>query len=306
MEPKNILISGGSGLLGTRLTEILLERGYSVSWLSRNKGKSGNINIYKWDIESGFIEEEAIKEADYIIHLAGASVGGKRWNKGYKKEILESRTKSAGLLFSSVSTLNPNLKAFISASGIAIYGLDRGKELLTEDANKGSDFLAEVSKKWEEAADKFLQLNIRTVKVRIGIVLSAKGGALERLAQPIKLNVGAALGSGSQIMPWIHIDDLCEIFVKAIEDPSLKGVYNGVAPVPVTNKELTHSIAEVLNKKILLPNVPAFVLKIILGEFASSILGGLNVTSEKLQKAGFNFKFKNVRNALINLLARQE
>ena len=304
MDNKNVLISGGSGLIGIHLTGLLVAKGYQVSWLSRKEGTERNIKTYPWDYKSGKIDEAAVRQADYIIHLAGASVGDKRWTKEYKREILESRTRSTALLFDTIKRCNPHLKAFIGGSAVGIYGADRGEEWLKEETSYGNDFLVQVVKAWESEQERFAEKGIRTVKIRTGIVLSKTGGVLERMAGPIKLRAGSALGSGKQYVPWIHIDDLCGIFLKAVEDNSMKGEFNAAAPNPVTNEQLTMEIANVLDKKIILPNVPSFILKLVLGEFSSSVLGSERVSSDKIQKAGYQFKFEHVDSALKDLLEK--
>jgi uncharacterized protein len=302
MNNKKVLVTGGSGLIGTRLSEILIANGYDVSWLSRKEGRKGDIKIYSWDYSSGNIDERAVKQADYIIHLAGANVGEKRWTQDYKREILESRTKSTSLLFDTVKIHKPTLTAFIGGSAVGIYGADRGDEWLKEESTYGNDFLATVVKEWEKQIQRFFEAGIRTVKIRTGIVLSKSGGVLERMAGPIKLHAGSGLGSGKQFVPWIHIDDLCGIFIKAISDDNMTGPFNAVAPNPVTNQYLTEEIAKALDKKILLPNVPSFILKMALGEFSSSVLGGERVSAEKIQNVGYQFKFPSVDKALKDLL----
>jgi uncharacterized protein len=303
MTDEKVLITGGSGLIGSKLSELLINRRYEVAWLSRKSGNTGGIRLYQWDYKSGKLDQEAIQDCNYIVHLAGASVGDKRWSKEYKKEILESRTKSTALLFDYVKKFNPALKAFIGGSAVGIYGADRGEEWLKEDAGYGDDFLAKVVKEWEAETEKFTSLGIRTVKIRTGVVLSDSGGALEKMVLPIKMHAGAALGSGKQYVPWIHIDDLCEIFIKAIEDQRLSGAYNAAAPSPVTNEQLTKEIGRAMGKSIILPNVPTFVLKLALGEFSSSVLGSEKVSSEKIQKAGYQFRFSTVDKALNDLLS---
>jgi uncharacterized protein len=299
---RNILITGGSGLIGLRLTELLSAKGYEVNWLSRKSGNNGKIRMYQWDYKKATIDKEAIEKCNYIINLAGANVGEKRWTKEYKIEILESRTKATALLFEMVKNYNPSLKAFISGSAVGIYGADRGEEWLKEDSSQGDDFLADVVKEWERESEKFERIGIRTVRIRTGIVLSKNGGVLEKMSQPIKMHAGAALGSGKQFVPWIHIDDLCRIFVKAIEDETLSGAFNAAAPTPVTNLQLTKEIGRVLDKSIILPNVPAFVLKLALGEFSSSVLGSERVSSEKIQRAGYQFQYLTIDKALNDLV----
>ncbi|GAB4110981.1 MAG: TIGR01777 family oxidoreductase [Thermoflexibacter sp.] len=301
---KNVLITGGTGLVGQRLSEILLNKGYSISYLTRNKKNTTDfpqIKLYEWNIRTNEIEEEAIQKADYIIHLAGAGVADEKWTPLRKKEILESRTLSTQLLVDKINTTPNQVQAFVSASAIGYYGLDTGNTWQYENTeSQAKDFLAEVVKAWESTI--FKTQKVRTVAIRIGVVLSQKGGALEKMAQPVRFYTGAALGSGLQYISWIHIDDLCEIFAKALEDSQMSGIYNGVAPNPVTNEVLTKTIGKVLNRPILPVNVPAFALKLALGEMAGIVLGGNRVSSEKIEKAGYKFRFTNVEDALTNLL----
>jgi len=297
-----VLITGGTGLIGSRLTEILLQHGYEVSYLSRKK-EDGKIKKYQWDIHRQAIDEEALLNADFIINLAGANVFEKKWNKEFKKEILESRTQSVQLLYEKLKVLPHHVKAFVSASAIGYYGLDTGEEWMHEEAAAGDDFLAEVVFKWEQAIKQIESLSIRTAIFRIGIVMSNKGGALDKLIGPIKKSAGAVIGSGKQYVSWVHIDDVCYLFMKALEDESVKGVYNATAPNPVTNDELTHEVAKAVGKSIVLPNVPAFALKLMLGsEKASIVLGGNRVSSEKIARTGYNFHFNELKSALQNLL----
>lgn len=299
---QNILITGGTGLVGGRLTTLLHEKGYQVAHLSRKHSENNPVNTFVWDIQKGIIEEEALTFPDHIIHLAGANVADRRWTEERKKVILKSRTKSANLLFEKLHSTGHHVQTFVSASAVGIYGIDNGDRLITENSKYGNDFLANVTKAWEACADQMNELGIRVVKLRVGIVLSDKGGALKALSKPIRLGAGAPLGSGEQYMSWIHIDDLCNMFVKAIEDTDMHGAYNAVAPNPVTNETMTEKVAEVLNKPLLLPNVPAFVLKLLLGERASFILGGSKVSSAKMESTGFQYKFPGPGPALEDLL----
>ncbi|HXA01141.1 MAG TPA: TIGR01777 family oxidoreductase [Cytophagaceae bacterium] len=300
--PQNVLITGGTGLVGSRLTEMLIEKGYEVLHLSRGHGK-GNIKTYTWDLSKGSIDEEALKDVDYIVNLAGAGVFDEKWNKTFKNEIIKSRTDAVDLICAKLKSASHYVKAFVCASAIGIYGDDTGESIITEDQPAGKDFLSEVVTKWESAADKIQELGIRTVKMRTGIVLSSKGGALSKMATPIAKGAGAALGSGKQFISWIHIDDLCGMYIKAIEDENMKGAYNAVAPNTVTNEALTHAIAKQFGKSIHLPNVPGFALKLLLGsEKAMVVLGSVKVSSEKIVKQGFQFKFSDLGLALQNLL----
>lgn len=302
----NVLITGGTGLIGSRLTQILRQKGYQVSYLSRSKG-DGEVKKYLWNIEKQVLEEEAISTADYIINLAGEDILQKKWSKEFKKEIVKSRTESINLLHEKLRSTAHSVKVFISASGISYYGMDTREKIMNESSPSGNDFLSEVVRKWEDAADRIQDLNIRTVKFRIGIVLSNKGGALEKLLNPIRMGAGAALASGKQYISWIHIDDLCYMFLKALEDERMHGVYNAVAPGPVSNAELTTEVAKKVDKSIHLPNVPAFALKWMLGsEKAELVIGGNNVSADKILRTGFQFKFPQLKDALEDLFAKEK
>jgi len=304
--PKTILITGGTGLIGNRLTELLLEKGHKVRYLSRNPQKTDKIPAYKWDIAKQEIDPQAFAGVDAIVHLAGAGIADKKWDKERKKVILESRTKSTQLLKKYLLETDHQIKAFVGASAIGYYGYDSGGVWKKEDSRFGDDFLATVTKAWEEEVDALAKecKTIRTVKLRIGIVLSENGGALKEMVKPIKWGVGAPLGPGDQFMSWIHIDDLCRMFIYAIENDDLQSAYNAVAPNPITNKEFTKIAAKALKKPLWLPNVPAFVLKLILGEMASMILGGSRISCEKIEKTGFQFQFTEASTAVSDLLKR--
>jgi uncharacterized protein (TIGR01777 family) len=299
---KNILITGASGLIGSRLTKMLLQKGYHVSHLGRAK-KSGPVNSFVWNVDKGEIDQEALTGIDTIIHLAGAGVADKRWNENRKQEILESRTKSSALLYETLKKGNHSVKAVVSASAIGYYGFCLDERIFTEDSKPGSDYLAQVTKAWEEKVDKISSLGIRVAKLRIGIVLSEKGGALAEMAKPVRFGVGAPLGTGKQYLSWIHIDDLCSLFIKAVEDEQMHGAYNAVCDW-VTNEAITKSIARVLRKPLWLPPVPGFIMKIIVGEMAVIVVNGSKVSSEKIRKIGFTFQYPELNEALIELLNR--
>jgi uncharacterized protein len=296
-----VLITGGSGLIGHQLSKKLKERGYEVAFLSRKKKLLPGITVYNWDLKKHEIEKEAIELSDHIIHLAGANVSSKRWSKKRKKIIVESRTKSAELLFERVKNTG-HLKTFISSSAIGFYGTLTSDKIFTEADPPGHDFLAETCRLWEEAADKFQDYGIRAVKIRSGIVLSNKGGALQKMLAPIEIGLGSAIGNGQQYMPWIHIDDLCEIYIKALEDSKMKGAYNAVAPDDKTNKEFNQAIARVLNEPFWFPNTPGFFLKLIFGKMANIITKGSRISPKKIMETGFHFKFPDLESALKDLL----
>ncbi len=299
---KKILITGASGLIGSRLTELLLQKGYQVSHLGRSK-KTGSVPSFIWDVDKGVLDQQALEGVDTIIHLAGAGVADKRWTESRKKEILESRTKSSLLLYNTLANTNHTVKSVVSASAIGYYGFGFGEEVFTEVSQPGNDYLAQVVKEWEESVDKISSLNLRLVKLRIGIVLSDKGGALVEMAKPIRLGIGAALGTGKQYLSWIHLDDLCAMFIKAVEDETLQGAYNATSGDWVTNQELTKLIAKVLKRPLLLPNVPGFIMKIIVGEMAVIVVNGSKVAADKIKKTGFKFNHTDLETTLKSLLS---
>jgi len=297
-----VLITGGTGLIGTRLTELLIEQGYKVKLLSRNKREIPNVEVYQWDIEKSIIDNEAFKNTDYIIHLAGSGIADEKWTDERKKDIINSRTESAQLLFDHLKANNNTVKAIISASGIGIYGGDSGSSLMKEDSTYGSDFLAETCIVWEKSLEQFETLGLRRVSIRIGIVLSEKGGALPKLIEPIKLGAGSALGSGKQIMSWIHIDDVCNMFIHALKNEEMHGAYNAVSPTPVSNETFTKIAAKVLHRWKLPFNVTAKAIQLLFGEMSIAILSNNNVSNEKVVKTGFNYKFIQLEEALRDLL----
>ena len=294
---KKILITGASGLIGSRLTEMLIEHGHHVAHLGRTK-KEGAVKSYVWNIEENQVEAGALEDIDTIIHLAGAGVADKPWTKARKREILESRTHSTRLLFDTLTNGKHTVRSFISASAVGYYGFERNDEVFTENSPPGNDFLATVVKQWENEVDAIQTLGIRVVKIRVGIVLSEKAGVLKEIMKPVKFYIGAPLGSGDQYISWIHLDDLCNIFICAVENPVLRGPYNATAPAPVTNRQLTQTIARSLHKPLLFPAVPSFALKLFLGEMAGIVLNGSQVSSEKIRQAGFQFRFTTVGDAV--------
>lgn len=291
-------------MIGKRLTDLLLQRGYHVSHLGRGEHKS-KVPSFIWDIERHYIDPQAIKDVDAIVHLAGANIGEKRWTKKRKKEILESRIGPTRLLYDVLKKQTHAVKAIICAAGSSYYGLDNGGKLAKEDDKPGDDFLALVCQRWERELDKFMELGLRVVKLRAAIVLSTRGGALKKMKKPTELYAGAVLASGKQPMTWIHIDDHCGIIIKSIEDDSMEGAYNSVAPNPVTNEQFTKEMALALHRPIIFPHAPAFVLKLIFGEMADLVLNGIRISSEKIIRAGYTFKFPNIKEALADLLEKK-
>ncbi|MES2650638.1 MAG: TIGR01777 family oxidoreductase [Bacteroidota bacterium] len=295
--PKNILITGATGLIGRQLIPHLQKQGHTISILSRRRIAIQGVTVFVWDIEKQTIEADALKGIDTVIHLAGESIADKRWTAKRKAQIIDSRVKSAQLLYQTIKETNTPIKTFISASAVGYYG-DRRDEFLWENSGPGKGFLAKCCVKWEDAADMGLEMGIRVVKVRVGLVLSKKDGALLAIAKPIKFFVGAPLGSGRQWMPWVHIDDVVGIFTKAVEDEAIIGAYNAAAPYPVTNKLLTKRIAWRLSRPVWPLHVPKAVLKVILGEASIMALMSSNTAAQKILDAGYQFKYLDLDEAL--------
>lgn len=281
---------------------MLLREGYQVRHLGRTL-KMGPIPSFLWNISSSHIEKDTFNGVDAIIHLAGAGIADQPWTPKRKQQILQSRTNSTALLCDKLKTTKNSVKTFIASSAIGYYGFERD-QIFKEDHEPGTDFLADVVKRWEAEVDKIQTLSIRTVKIRTGIVLSAEGGALPEIAKPVRYWVGAPLGTGQQCMSWIHIEDLCRMFLYALVNEQLRGAYNGVGPTWTTNSELTKSVARILKKPLWLPRIPPFVLKMMLGEMANLVLFGSKVSSEKIQHVGFEFRFPSLEGALTNLFQR--
>lgn len=305
---EKILITGGTGLVGKALTEALLERGFHVIVLTRRLPEIpypvSRISYATWNIEKQTIDKDAVQEADYIIHLAGASVTKKQWTKKRKLEIVNSRVDSGKLIVESVKTIPNKIKAIISASAIGWYGPDfeNKKISFSEEAPAANNFLGLTCKQWEAAFEPLSFLCKRLVKFRIGIVLSNEGGALAEFKKPLKFGLAAILGSGKQIISWIHIDDLVRLFLFAIDNKEISGTYNAVAPNPLTNKELILAIAKKEKRKFYIPiHVPSFVLKLMLGEMSVEVLKSATVSCKKIQEAGFIFQYSTIEKAIQQL-----
>jgi uncharacterized protein (TIGR01777 family) len=298
----SVLITGGSGLVGRYLTSALLSEGYKVSHLSRKANQFGKVRVFRWDPEKAILNPQVFEGIDYIVHLAGANIGEKRWTKRRKVEILDSRVDSAKLLFKIISENDIKLKAFISASAIGYYGSRTSDKIFTEEELPGKDFLGSTCKLWEEAADQFVNTGARIVKIRTAVVMEKSDSALSKLLKPARLGVFPRLGNGRQYMPWIHIADLCGIYLKAIQDDNMEGVYNAVSPQHITQSEFMKTLAQVMKKPFFHPPIPSFFLKMVLGEMADVVLKGSRVSSVKLKNARYNFLFSNLEDTLYDVI----
>lgn len=299
-----VLITGATGLIGKELVKLLLEKNHSVHYLTTSKTKieeKPNYIGFYWNPQQGKIDESCLYGVDVIVHLAGANIA-KRWTNAYRQEIIESRTLSGELLFNLIKKTPNQVKQIISASGTAIYP-DSLDKVYDETATATEDsFLSHVVKKWEETANRFQVLGLKVCKLRTGIVLSNQGGALPEMVKPIALGLGAGMGSGKQMQSWIHIADLVALYYMAIEK-QWDGIYNAVTPHPVSNQELTKVIAKTLKKPLFLPNIPKFVMQLVLGDMCYLLFSGKNLSAQKVIDAGFHFRFPDIEKALMNLYA---
>ena len=297
-----VLITGATGMIGSKLTKLCRDRGIEVNYLTTSKNKIKNEKDYQgfyWDPKSGEIEIGCLEGVTTIVHLAGASIA-EPWSPSYKKTIIKSRVETAKLLRNTLADNPHQVENFISASAIGVYPSSLEKLYFEDDDVIADNFVGEVVRKWEAAADDFQNIGLDVAKIRVGLVLAKEGGMLEKIKKPVSLNMGSALGSGKQWQSWIHIEDLAGIFLFAIEN-QLTGVYNAVAPNPVTNKELTHELANQMGKSVWLPKVPKLALKALLGEMSQIVLSSQLVSCKKIESAGYTFKFKNLSRALGDL-----
>lgn len=309
-----VVITGGTGLIGTALTKALVQKAYDVIILSRSKISSlqKNISYSVWNVERQTIDEEAIKKADCIVHLAGASIAEKRWTEKRKKEIAASRVKGGELLVKALKEIPNKVTAVVSASAIGYYGPDRlipgpsprgegSKRPFTETDPPYNDFLGTTVQQWENAIRPVKELGKRLTLVRTGIALSNDGGAYKEFKKPLKFGVASILGSGKQMVSWIHIDDLVRLYIEAIENNNWQEAFNAVAPKPVSNKQLIKEIARQTKNFYITAKLPSFVLKMVLGEMSIEVLKSTTVSSEKVQKKGFQFLYPSIETAIENL-----
>ena len=294
---RKVLITGGSGLIGRRLSFLLKSRGYEVRILSRSNNPKNSYKTFLWNISEKTINDSAFEDLNHIIHLAGAGIADKRWSEKRKKKIIASRVASTNLLYNTVKRLKTPLDSFISASATGYYGAITSETIFEEKDKPAKDFLGKVCSLWEDSIFQFNEIKIRTVALRTGIVLSKDGGALKKMKTPII----TSLGNGKQYMPWIHIDDLCELYIKAIEDQEFKGAFNAVSSEHISNLSFSKKVSKIFNHPFLALGTPSFILQIVFGEMSTIILNGSRISANKIKQAGFKFKFENLEKALKNL-----
>lgn len=297
-----ILISGGTGLIGITLARHLAKAGHQVRILSRQPGPLSGIETYYWNVEKAEIDERAFNGVEHIVHLAGSAIADKRWTPERKREILDSRVNSILLITQVILKKGIILKSFVGASAVGIYGMKTSEREYHEEDHGPRDYLSDTCIAWENAYTNIIKNSERSCILRIGIVLSLKGGALQKLLPLFRVGLGSAVGSGRQYMPWIHLDDLIAIFTESIFNNRFAGIYNAVAPEPVSSREFCRQLAQALHRPFFMPSVPAFTLKLFFGEMAGILLEGSRVSSEKLMNAGFRFRFPSLKAAFSHLL----
>ena len=297
---KKILVTGGTGLVGDLLTKKLQDQGYDVNIMSRNPEKVKNLKAFYWDSKKQEIDEKCLDGIDTIIHLAGENIADGRWTDQRKKILISSRTESIGLLYDLMKRREHQVKAVLSASAVGFYG-DRANEILDEESFVGTGFLAHCCNEWEKAVDQGTEIGLRVAKFRIGLLLTPKGGVLEIFKLMVKTFTATKLGSGQQWFPWIHSDDLIGMFLWAVENDNVKGVFNATAPNPVRNKEFTKTLSDVLHRPFWPLAIPKSMFKLLMGEKSELVLMSTHTKSDKIIKAGFTFKFLCLKTALQDL-----
>jgi uncharacterized protein (TIGR01777 family) len=297
-----ILITGGSGLIGRAVSELLVNRRHQPVWLSRRQGVWQGIAAYRWEPEQGFMDQKALEDVEGIIHLAGAGVIDKRWTRRYKQQIIDSRVKSSALLFDCLSkNTSHRVKTLVGASAVGYYGARQSSYLFTEEDFPGRDFLSKTCVLWEKGYEPFSTAGIRTSIIRTGIVLSRDGGLYRKIAPLFRLGLGSALGSGRQFMPWIHVKDAAALYLHLLFNEAPGEVYNGVASELTDNKNFSEQLAQSLDKPLFLPDIPAALLRLALGESAAAITEGLRISNQKIKDTGFKFEFDSLPDALKDL-----
>jgi uncharacterized protein (TIGR01777 family) len=304
----SVIITGGTGLVGTALTRLLVMQGYSVVILSRDpashRSRAPSTSYAAWNIREQSINEDAIGQAKHIIHLAGAGVVDRSWTDKRKKEIQDSRIKSSELLVKALTQIPNQVESVVSASAIGWYSESRAVQSVETDP-PDPGFLGETCRLWEQGIEQVISLGKRLVILRSGIALSNDGGAFPEFKKPVRLGIASILGNGRQIVSWIHIDDLCRLYLEAMINPHWAGIYNAVAPQPVTNKTLMMELGNKMKRNfyIAVP-IPGFLLRLLLGERSIEVLKSSNVSCEKIRKQDFQFIYPTLDAALRDLLHR--
>ena len=298
----SVLITGGSGLIGRYLTAVLLSEGYAIAHLSRNTNTSGKVRVFGWNPEKKIADPGMFEGVDYLIHLAGANIGDKPWTKRRKEEIVTSRVETARLLHKIVRENRITLKGFITASATGYYGSLTSERIFTEEDPPAEDFLGITCRLWEEGAELFADMGIRTVKIRTAVVLEKSDSALSKLMKPAKFGLVIRVGNGKQYFPWIHINDLCNIYLMALKDRNMSGAYNAVSPGHINHNDFVRTMAAVMDKPVFLPPFPAVLIRLIMGEMSDIVLKGSRISGEKIIRAGYSFRFDNLNAALNDVI----
>jgi uncharacterized protein (TIGR01777 family) len=296
----HILIAGGTGLIGSRLTQLLTANGHKVSYLSRKPGNYHGITAYKWDPAKGMMDSKALDTVTHIVSLAGESIANGRWTKEFKEKVITSRLQAAKTIRNALLNNDHEVEAIVAASAIGFYGSEKNK-IFDEDDNVGVGFLSETTKQWEDA---YNDMPIRTTLLRIGIVLDKDGGALPQMAMPVSFGIAPIIGSGKQMMSWIHLNDLCTIFTSALFDDKYHGKINAVASNPVSHKEFMQTLKKVVCPYALTIPTPAALIRLILGEKSALVLDDTHVINKKLLNLGFEFEFSTLQIALKNIYGK--
>ena len=296
---KHVLITGATGMIGKALIQSLLQKNYTISTLSTHPRFTPNVQVFKWDVNKKMIDPECLRGITTIIHLAGENIAKDKWTQKRKQEIIESRVGSTQLLLDTLKKTQHQVSTFISASAVGYYG-DREDEILNEESAAGSGFLADCCAQWENAADGAAELGLRVVKFRTGFIIAKDEGGLPAMTQPIKMFVGAPLGTGKQWVPWIHMRDMVDMYLYALENP-ITGTFNACAPNPVTNRTLTKALGPFLRRPIWPFNVPAKAIELIMGEMSVIALMSTNTSVQKILDAGYHFHFTQLQEALSDI-----
>ncbi len=295
---RRVVITGGTGFVGSQLSVLLEKEDYDVVHLSRSRKPGERFRSYRWDPESGYCDNDAFKEGDTVIHLAGANIGEKRWSARRKREIISSRTETASLIYDATVASGIRPDAFITASGKDFYGTRFLEKIFSESDPPGTDFMAETCRLWEAAADPFEASGVRVVRIRTAVVLAPKGSAISKLTAPAGIGLIIRLGPGNQYFPWIHIDDLCNVYLKAVSDSTMSGPFNASVPDHITHDMLMSVLARQKHLPVFLPHVPSWLLRLILGEMSVVLTTGSRISPDRLIRSGFEFRYPDIDRAL--------